>query len=237
MQHDSRAKGFGLVGLLLIIVVLAVVGGTGVYVYRKEHKVKAPVSNVSANAKAPTQIGKSSNMTTTIDPYVGWSTYTSSVAGYSIKYPANWTVRSSTNNGGAEDTRITSPDNFEIELLSFTKTSAYGDETLKSNSTGACGSTCLQNDKLTTFNAPKYGTIELDAQVQGAGGGSINTLALYTPSDSGYLVSPANSDVLTTISGVFQGQSEQESTGQTLSAFTSNATVKTAELVYESLAY
>jgi hypothetical protein len=237
MQNGAcNSKGFGLVGLLVIVVVLVAIGGAGTYVYHRDHMAKTVVAT-STDGERPARTGSTGSKTATTNVYAGWSTYTSSVAGYSIKYPSNWTVSSSTNNGGAEDARITSPDNFEIELLSFTKTSAYGTETLESNPTGACGSTCLESDKLTTFNAPKYGTIELDAQVQGAGGGSINTLALYAPSGSGYLASPTSTGALTTVSGVFQGQSEQDSTNQTLSAFMSNATVKTAELVYESLAY
>src|SRR5690348_3753330 len=43
-------KGFGFLGVLLVIVVLAAAGGIGAYVYHKNHKAKTTVSSASGSS-------------------------------------------------------------------------------------------------------------------------------------------------------------------------------------------
>jgi hypothetical protein len=207
-------------------------------VYHRQHKAKsAAVSNVSS--KSSTQANGAATNTKTsapADPYAGWKTYTSGAAGYSIKYPSSWSIRTASTSG-SESTIISSPDDFEVKLQSFAKDSAEGVNNFTANPSGQCGATCLNGDKIATFNVAKLGELELDAQTQGAGGGSINTLVLTTPSGSFYVASPSETNAFTTVGGVYQGQPQQQSTNQTLTQFTSSASVQAAELIYKSLSY
>jgi len=80
-------KGFSVVETLLIIVVLAVIGGAGYLVYKDHHKAPAKtlaVKNLSTSNKsaAPTQ---------NTNPYAGWKTYANQEAGLTFQYPSNWT--------------------------------------------------------------------------------------------------------------------------------------------------
>jgi Tfp pilus assembly major pilin PilA len=80
-KHQS---GFTVVEFLIIIVVLAVIGGVGYLVYKKHHKTDK-TTTASAKQTAP-QPAKS-------DPYAGWKSYTSDLGGFSVKYPASgWTI-------------------------------------------------------------------------------------------------------------------------------------------------
>lgn len=219
-----NSKGFGIIGVLLVIVVLAVIAGGGAYVYHKDHKTKS-----NSSSKGSTQTSSSTTSSTT-NPYAGWKSYTSSVAGYTIKYPSKWTIR--TTSGNYESTYITSPDNFEIQLDSFTKSSSYGASTLAANPTGACGATCLASNTVATFNAPQAGSLAIDAQTQGAGGGSTSVLGLYTSAASAYIASPVKANTYTTVSGSFQRQNSQ-----TLAQFTASSSTQTAEQIYKSLTF
>jgi hypothetical protein len=93
-------KGFGLIGVLVIIVVLCAVGGAGVYVYHKNHKAKVVGSTSTA--------GKTSTSTKTStppapNPYAGWKTCDDTADGVSFKYPSSWTVQSTSSNSNPCD--------------------------------------------------------------------------------------------------------------------------------------
>jgi len=95
MRNQSlNNKGFGLVAVLAVIILLALAGGTGVYVYHRDHKTKATTTAGNTNTKSSTQATKRGSTATPppADPYAGWKTYTSSSMMLSFMYPSNWTV-------------------------------------------------------------------------------------------------------------------------------------------------
>lgn len=223
-MKDTRtwSNGFGLPEMLLVILIVLIAGSISVYVYHQDHEVtKRVMSN--------------QNRTSTVtNPYAGWKSYTSSEAGYILKYPSTWDLRSSTNNGGAEDTLITSPDNFQIEALSFTKTSAYWQQPGSSQS---CGSSCLAVNQSTSIVTPGLGTLDIDATTGGAGGGTINQLLLIPSVSDTLIASPTKPGVFSTFQGVLQNLSPSQQSILTPSQFLASPDVRSAELMYKSLSY
>ncbi len=214
---NRKIEGFGIVGIIVIAVGLVIVGLVG---WRVWDGMKSKDSSNQTSVGANTEVA---------DPYVGWKTYTSSLAGYSIKYPSDWTARITTGNNGLETLFIVSPDKFEIRLDSSNETT--------DSSADVCGSTCLATNTLTNFTAPKYGSLKISADKQGAGNGSIYALNLLAPSGSLSIVSPTKSNATTTVTGNFQGWTEEKQTQETLEQFTGSSSVKTSIQIYKSLAY
>lgn len=95
-MHTSRnswkwqltEQGFGLVGGLLIVVVVALVAGAGAYLWHKDHSTEMSIGNSSSKSGSSTTTGT----TTTPDPYAGWKTYCDSTYHYCFKYPSGWTL-------------------------------------------------------------------------------------------------------------------------------------------------
>lgn len=107
-------KGFGLLGILIVIVVLAAVGGTGVYVYHKQHKTRTTAAVTSSKAPSTTKSGGTSvpPATPAQNPYAGWKTYTSSTEKLTFKYPTDWKATQSNNSTqveGADSLNLKSP--------------------------------------------------------------------------------------------------------------------------------
>jgi len=88
---DKNQKGFTAVEGLLIILILAVVGFGGYYVYHTNHKTKAAVSTTAA--KESTASSNKSTVAKTTNPYAGWKTFCSTMGGLCLKYPTNWTFK------------------------------------------------------------------------------------------------------------------------------------------------
>jgi Tfp pilus assembly protein PilV len=103
-QQSFNTKGYALVEVLVAVVVLALIGGTGAYVYHRDHKVKSTMSTShksstqtsGTNNSSSTQKTQSSTTPTTTptptSPYVGWESYTSADGVFSVKYPSNWSA-------------------------------------------------------------------------------------------------------------------------------------------------
>lgn len=90
-KQTLNSKGFGLVGLLAVIVALVVLGGAGAYVYHRDHRVKNTTTTTSSSSKISAQTSKSATTSSqSVDPTAGWVTYTSSTGNFSLKYPKAW---------------------------------------------------------------------------------------------------------------------------------------------------
>jgi hypothetical protein len=83
-NNIKNNKGFTLVEVLLLIVVLILVGGLGYLGYKQVNK-NSTTSTSSTTA--------STTKTTAVDPYAGWKTGTLKYEKISFKYPSNYTIK------------------------------------------------------------------------------------------------------------------------------------------------
>jgi Tfp pilus assembly protein PilV len=88
MIKSKHAKGFTVVEILLVLIFVALVVLTGLYVM---HNHKTSSSNKASNTTT-TSSTKATSTSKSTDPYAGWKTYTSTTEKASFKYPSNWTV-------------------------------------------------------------------------------------------------------------------------------------------------
>ncbi len=80
----SKQKGLALIWILLIILLIVLIGAATFFGYRW-YKAKQDEKNKAAEES-------SQNAAETTDPYAGWKTYTNKNIGYTLKYPADWSV-------------------------------------------------------------------------------------------------------------------------------------------------
>lgn len=118
-KHFLNTKGFGLVGVLIVVVALAVVAGGGAYVYHKNHNTKTP-----ANATTP-HTSTSGKTSTILDPYAGWKTFALAATKLALKYPQAWTIEDTPQCDGATTYTINAPAT-EIQQAGLTSISSYG---------------------------------------------------------------------------------------------------------------
>lgn len=81
----KNQKGFTLVESLLVILILAVIGFAGYYVWHSQHSSKLPVSNSPSKASTEVSSNNSKPVTESLS-----ETYSNSDFGFSFKYPASW---------------------------------------------------------------------------------------------------------------------------------------------------
>ncbi|MBI5357766.1 hypothetical protein HZB74_02870, partial [Candidatus Saccharibacteria bacterium] len=79
-------SGYGIIEILLIIVALTIVGGTGFYVYNanKDSSKSQQESSIAKKEAKEDEVVQA-----TADPTKDWKIYKSK-HGFSIKYPQNW---------------------------------------------------------------------------------------------------------------------------------------------------
>lgn len=123
MGKYQNELGFTAVEGLLIVLILAVIGFGGYYVWHTQHSKKASTPTTSALRKKATS-------TTPPNPYAGWKTATLQYDKIMYQYPSSWTVTDkSVTYGcvtpGSDDIYLTSPSNEQIELR--TGVSCIGD--------------------------------------------------------------------------------------------------------------
>lgn len=230
MKYVSNDRG--LMPILVAVIAIAVVAAAAVAVYEfNVHHTSTPTAKTpSSPASSP-----SASASPSTNPTADWTTSTSSLAKFSIKYPSAWTYRAGSNNGGAETNYLTSPNDFQIEFISFTPQSEYGQQSLKGNPSGGNCDPTLATNSSESFNAPGYGFLVLKAVTCGVNGGDgmVNELMLETENHSGYIVSPKAANVYTSIDGLFQGQQNEDAYSQ----FAASADVQTAEQILKTLSY
>jgi Tfp pilus assembly protein PilE len=89
---QKQQSGFGVVEVILIVVVLALVGVGGWYVWNASQK--------SNNNSASTNSGNNQVAT---DPYAGWKSYCDSTQKVCFKYPADWSFTSDASSATVEN--------------------------------------------------------------------------------------------------------------------------------------
>lgn len=92
-MNKKQQKGFGIIGVLLVIVLLAVIGGAGWYAYNK-YGLKTnvnvgvkPINNLNLNANVNANINANANVSVDTS---NWQTFTNNNYHYQLSYPENW---------------------------------------------------------------------------------------------------------------------------------------------------
>jgi len=83
----KNEAGFSAVEILIVLVVVALIGGVGYFVYKNQYKAKTATvvpNNTSPVATSPT--------TQTTDTYTGWKQYCDPLKVGCLKYPTDWKV-------------------------------------------------------------------------------------------------------------------------------------------------
>ena len=215
----SQQRGFGVIELLLILAVVAVLAGAGVYLYHREHRTTTTNNN-------STQANQ--NNMPKPDLYEGWKTYTDSTHHYSFKYPAGWTIDTSS----SEQVTLSNTDkSIEVDYL-------YVDP----HPNGPTSFTAVSIDNLSdTTQGLKvvgglYGDVTPEYNVVDAI--LLSTYPLTVGQSSQFLAYPHFTDTHTangTTSGSFRAKSTS-SAAQT-SAWFSGPDAKTSHLILQSLTY
>ncbi len=115
INHDNNdTKGFGVIELIIILVVVIIIGVVGYLAYKYNHKSTPTI--VTTNSKRRTPTNSSTATTSTISQYTGWYTYKLPVEKLSFKYPADWTVKSSSSSGGNDLLVLRSSNGFTFDI-------------------------------------------------------------------------------------------------------------------------
>lgn len=95
----KNESGFSAVEVILVLVIVAMLGSVGWYVW--SNRSKNITTNTSTSTNASTTKPASTTTTPVVDKYKGWKTYTD--ANLSLRYPTNWSVVDRTKLNGPTD--------------------------------------------------------------------------------------------------------------------------------------
>jgi hypothetical protein len=241
----NSQSGFGVVEVVLIVVIIALIGLAGWFVYRDHHKTTVANTTISSSSKPATSTSTKTATTTptqSANPYAGWDTATLQYEKITYQYPSNWTLQ----------------DNSE--------TMADANSSLS-----PVGCTLNNGQDIVTLTAPSGAFVTLDTGVECVSGGSGISFAGFTPinvlGNHDYLAYEENSStnplvVVATISTSdtsgfdhpvsqnIMGSSNPydrftytytanitANSGETLSAFENNPDFVNAKLIFESMEY
>jgi hypothetical protein len=117
-------KGFSAIEGLLILVIVAIIGGVGLYIYHANQKTNSTLNTASQeNSATAPNVSKNATKTVSTGLYSGWSQYCSSHEKACFKYPDSW--KSEPNCGGPctdfDAVNVTSP---KGTVVSFTSAEA-----------------------------------------------------------------------------------------------------------------
>ena len=91
-KQTQKTAGFGAIGVIVIVVAIALIGLVAWRFYdasKSKTTSSTTTSSTQANTKTPVKA----------DPYAGWKTYCDTVEEACFKYPADWTIDPSNQNG------------------------------------------------------------------------------------------------------------------------------------------
>lgn len=231
-HHKTNQQGLTVSAVIIAVLVLAIIAVTGFLVYRHSHPTTT-ATDTSSN-KSEQTANTTSTKAQAPDIYAGWKTATSPRAGFSIKYPANWTYDEAVgSNDNVEHITIRSS-NFEIAIDS------YNGHDVANGGTPGTGTTCPNcaspiTDK--TFTVSKLGPLRLDTVKFTDDNDSTNAIVLLRPDSTYYIPSPTMPNVYTSFRGFSVLNSVQAYFDETPAAFASNPDLPAAMQILESLLY
>ncbi|OGL30444.1 hypothetical protein A3F37_01035 [Candidatus Saccharibacteria bacterium RIFCSPHIGHO2_12_FULL_41_12] len=85
----KNENGFSFIGFLLILIIIAILGFVGWYVYKANNDAKNAQKNTSQEAENPSKSIKSKK-SAPIDPTKDWTAYSDAKGQFSLKYPVKW---------------------------------------------------------------------------------------------------------------------------------------------------
>jgi len=100
-KHSQTSPGFSAVTLILALVIILGIGGTGWYVWQKNHKKSHP--HHSTGQPNPADIRKEEELSQE-DAYEGWNQHNNTTYGISFRYPSDWNVEEGTYNSPSSAT-------------------------------------------------------------------------------------------------------------------------------------
>lgn len=108
--NQKYQQGFTAIEGLLIVLVLAVVGFGGYYVWHSQQTTITTAKTTAVSSKATTN-------TATSSPYSGWNTYTFSKEKLTFRYPTTWTVENNLTDSSNDGVQFTSKTDSSFEVL------------------------------------------------------------------------------------------------------------------------
>jgi len=96
-KQSERTAGFGIIGVVLIVVALAVIGLLAWRFYDAS-KSKTPSSTANHTSSGSSSQANTQTPPPKVDPYAGWQTYCDTVEKACFKYPSGWTIDPSDQN-------------------------------------------------------------------------------------------------------------------------------------------
>jgi Tfp pilus assembly protein PilV len=87
MLMDKNQKGFSVVEILIIVVVLGLIGFGGWYVWNRNSTKKSEGTKTTQQAEAPASEAEEEEAP---DPTAGWVAYSNEPGDFSFKHPATW---------------------------------------------------------------------------------------------------------------------------------------------------
>lgn len=91
-MKQLNQKGIAAVAAILLIIVVAIISGSGWYVYNAQKRTRQTLDDTSKSLADPQKVQKDSNqkLVSENDPTKNWKAYSSKEGKFSLKYPQGW---------------------------------------------------------------------------------------------------------------------------------------------------
>lgn len=172
-----NSKGFGLLGVLVIVLVVAIAGFSGWFIWNKNHDTKKTTDSSNTN-------GSNKDDNTTTDPYEGWRTYCETQSKYCFRYPTAWSVESDAVSTTLRNAQKTVMATFAYKVVKDGGNTDFYVSTVEPVS--ALSSLSVVGGFMTDGNSPTYAVVNAD-QAAPLKKGEVNQFAIaprYTGADS-----------------------------------------------------
>ena len=227
VKLNNNEKGFGIIEGLLIVAVVVLLGYVGYMIYENHNKTTSSATTANTATTTPAKT------TTTVDPYAGWKTATSTRAKFSVKYPTNWTYSETVGDKDNVEHIVLDSSSFHITMDSFngSDVSNGGNPDTKCND-------CQKTTNTATFTAGKLGSVNLETITYTLDSGMGNGLVLRQADGTYYITSPtATGGIKTDFRGISKLNSLQDYQNETATQFAANPDLATAKLILKSVSY
>ena len=231
---QNNQSGFSAVEAILVLVIVVAIAGVGWFVWHsKQSADKTLTTNSSTTPTFKKQTKAAATQTT--DPYAGWKTATSTRAGFTVKYPTNWTYTAAVgDNDNVEHITIDSS-HFHITIDSFMGNNGGTDAT-GATANATCVD-CISTLASKSTSISNLGKINVETVTVKLDSGKGNAIILRMPDSTYGILSPRASNVYTNFRGISVLDSLQAYQSETATQFGANPDLATAKLIFQSISY